>query len=390
MAFQSSIERGAEIGDGEITPDVVSQYFTDTYRLVLLAHERWQTAIRIIQVATAIGGVLLIATSIYLGYREAGAIDSTMIEPMGRELFLLLPGLLMLVIGSVPWLWKFGWELPAGLVALVTAAEMFFFQLGNWWFTIALFLGAVGAIVYGIYLRFKKRDPLQIADLEQKLDAYTDKVIAGLPQKVRLPLPVQFGQPGWQVLRCFPNGERCGLQDVLCKIGIDDKPRTSPVGVAAFELRPDTLAVLEAAVDLRTHQPLYALVQEFSYGDIVALSWSNDIVAEESRPTAAGRIAGMASAAAAAATGTAGAAADDQSAPRPRDRTMRHRMVLEIGLVSGRTVPIVFWDSGFLPRGSARGIPPRPITDPSAVSALWQQILERRAVAHHARSARPA
>jgi len=121
MAFQSSIERVVEAGDGEITPDVVSQYFTDTYRLVLLAHERWQTAIRIIQLATAVGGVLLIATSIYLGYREAGAIDSTMIEPMSRELFLLLPGLLMLAIGSVPWLWKFGWELPAGLVVLVTA-----------------------------------------------------------------------------------------------------------------------------------------------------------------------------------------------------------------------------------------------------------------------------
>jgi hypothetical protein len=64
---------------------------------------------------------------------------------------------------------------------------------------------------------------------------------------------------------------------------------------------------------------------------------------------------------------------------------MRHRMVLEIGLVSGRAVSIVFWDSGFLSRG-ARGMPPMPITDPSALSALWHQILERRAVARHGRS----
>jgi hypothetical protein len=385
MAFQSSIEHVAEVGDSEITPDVVSQYFTDTYRLVLMAHERWQTAIRIIQVATAIGGLLLIAAALYLGFREAGAIDGRLIEPMGRELFLLLPGLLMLLIGSVPWLWKFGWELPAGLVVLVTAAEMFFFQLGNLWFTAALFLGAIGAVVYGIYLRFEKRDPLQIADLEQKLDAYTDKVIAGLPQKVRLPVPMQFVRPGWQLSRCFPNGERCGSLEVLCKIGSDGKPRTNPAGVAAFELRPDTLAVFEAAVDLRTHQPLYALVQEFTYGDIAQLSWANDVVAEETRPTAAGRIAGMASAAAVAA-GTAAPTAEDQSMPRPRDRTMRHRMVLEIGLVSGRTVSIVFWDSAFLSRG-ARGMPPVPITDPSALSALWQQVLERRAVARHARTA---
>jgi hypothetical protein len=61
-------------------------------------------------------------------------------------------------------------------------------------------------------------------------------------------------------------------------------------------------------------------------------------------------------------------------------------MVLEIGLVSGRTVSIVFWDSAFLSRG-ARGMPPVPITDPSALSALWQQVLERRAVARHARTA---
>jgi hypothetical protein len=384
MAFQSSIEHVAEVDDGEINPDVVSQYFTDTYRLVLMAHERWQTAIRIIEVATALGGMLLIAVALYLGFREAGAIDSRVIEPMSRELFLLLPGLLMLLIGSVPWLWKFGWELPAGLVVLVTAAEMFFFQLGNLWFTAALLLGAVGAIVYGIYLRFKKRDPLQIADLEQKLDAYTDKVIAALPHKVRLPVPVQFGRPGWQLSRCFPNGERCGSLEVLCKIGSDGKPRTNPAGVAAFELRPDTLAVFEAAVDLRTHQPLYALAQEFTYGDIAQLSWANDVVAEEARPTAAGRIAGMASAAAVAA-GTAAPAAEEQPTPRPRDRTMRHRMVLEIGLVSGRTVSIVFWDSGSLSR-SARGMPPMPITDPSALSTLWQQILERRAEARHARS----
>jgi hypothetical protein len=324
----------------------------------------------------------LIAVALYLGFREAGAIDSRVIEPMSRELFLLLPGLLMLVIGSVPWLWKFGWELPAGLVVLVTAAEMFFFQLGNLWFTAALFLGAIGAIVYGIYLRFKKRDPLQIADLEHKLDAYTDKVIAALPHKARLPVPVQFGGPGWQLSRCFPNGERCGSLEVLCKIGSDGKPRTNPAGVAAFELRPDTLAVFEAAVDLRTHQPLYTLVQEFTYGDIAQLSWANDVVAEETRPTAAGRIAGMASAAAGAAAPTP----EDQPMPRPRDRTMRHRMVLEIGLVSGRTVSIVFWDSAFLSRG-ARGMPPVPITDPSALSALWQQVLERRAVARHARTA---
>ena len=388
MVFQSSVEPEAG-GEGEITPDVVSQYFTDTYRLVLLAHERWRTAIRIIQVATALCGLLLIGASFYLSFREVGAGGAGMIESMGRELFLLLPGLLMLVIGSISWLWKFGWELPAGLVVLVTAVEMFFFQLGNMWFTVALLLGAIGAIVYGIYLRFRKRDPLQIADLEQKLDAYTDRVIAGLPQKVQLPLPLQLSGPGWQMLRAFPNGERCGAVEVLCKIGTDGKPRTNPAGVAAFELRPDTLAVFEAAIDLRTHQPLYALAHEVPYGDIVALSWTNDVVAEEGRPSAAGRIAGMASAAAAVAAGSAaGQSADEQPAPRPRDRTMRHRMTLEIGLAGGRTVSIVFWDSGFLPRGLARGIPPLPISDPRAVGPLWQQILERRAA--HARAARTA
>jgi hypothetical protein len=382
MVVQPTIGPAAEVGDGEITPDVVSQYFTDTYRLILLAHERWRTAIWIIQVATSICGVLLIVASVYLGYREAGAIGSGMIEPMGRQLFLLLPGLLMLAIGSVAWLWKFGWELPAGLVALVTAAEMFFLQLGNVWFTVALFLGAIGAIVYGIHLRFKKRDPLQIADLEQKLDAYIDKVIAELPRKVRLPVPVEFASPGWQVLRAFPNGEHSGSPDVLCKIGSDGKPRTSPAGVAAFELKPDTLVVFEATVDLRTGQPLYARAEEFTYGDIVQVSWTNDAVVEDVKVTAAGRFAaGMASAAAAAAGGTATPAAEDQPMPRPRDRALRHRMVLEIALVNGRALPIAFWDSGYLSRGSVRSVAPIPVTDPSVVSKLWQQILERRAAA---------
>lgn len=384
MTSPASIGLPAEVGDDEITPDVVSQYFTDTYRLILLAHERWQTAIRIIQVLTIIGGVLLIAISVYLTVREAGSVYS-IAEPMGRRLFLLLPGLLMLVIGSIPWLWKFGWELPAGLVALVTAAEMFFFQLGNVWFTIALFLGAIGAIIYGIHLRFKKRDPLQIADLEQKLDAYTAKVIGQLPQKLQLPVPVQFGGSSWQVLRSFPKRERTGALDALCKIGIDGRPRTSPAGVAAFELRPDTLVVFEAAVDLRTHEPLYARVQEFPYSDIVALSWTSDAIIEEARPTAAGRIAGMASAAAAAASGATASPAEDQSTPRPRDRSVRNRTMLEIRLISGRAVSIVFWDSGLLTRAGARTPTPRPITDASAISGLWQQILQRQAAARRAR-----
>ncbi|HXF53652.1 MAG TPA: hypothetical protein VNK52_05960 [Hyphomicrobiaceae bacterium] len=387
MTFPSSIEHAAQADDGEITPDVVSQYFTDTYRLVLLAHERWRTAIRIIQVATAIGGMVLVGLSLYLGYREAGTIGGRMIESMGRELFLLLPGLLMLVIGAVPWLWKFGWELPAGLVVLVTAAEMFFFQLGNLWFTVALFLGAIGAVVYGIYLRFKKRDPLQIADLERKLDAYTDRVMAALPQKLRLPVAVGFGDRDWLLVRSFPNGERCGALEVLCRIGSDDKPRTNPAAIAAFRLQPETLAVFEAAVDLRTHQPLYTLVQEVAYTDIAQLSWVSDVTADDARSTAGSRIAGMASAAAAAAAGsTSTGGADDQVSPRPRDRMLNQRILLEIGLPGGRTISIVFWDSAVLSRG-ARGLPPVPITDPSVVGALWQQILERRALTRHARSA---
>jgi hypothetical protein len=75
---------------------------------------------------------------------------------------------------------------------------------------------------------------------------------------------------------------------------------------------------------------------------------------------------------------------EEQPMPRPRDRAVRNRVVLEIGLRNGRVLSIPFWDSGFLPRGSARGMAPIPVTDPGVVGRLWQQISERRAAARRA------
>jgi len=354
--------------EGAISRREVEQYFTGAYLGVLRAHQRWRTAIRTIQVLTIVFGAGLVAAAVYLSWGDPATFGPRLLQ----MLHLLLPGLLLCVIGALPWLWKFGWELPAGLVALVTAAEAFYFHIGHLGFSVVLLVCATAAIAYGIRLRIAgRKQPLDLQALETKLDGWTDELVRRTLARWAEELPPKAGSAqNERVLRSFPKPELSGSPDVLCRVGTDGKLRITPLGVVIFDLGPDSLLVYEGAIDLRREQVLYARAHEFRYGHIAGLHWFSDGVPEGTMSAAANMIVDRVT--------SPGA---DATQPKAREAAPRRRDRLEIQLAAGEGVSIVFRDSALLPRGRQAAPELQALEDRAHIRSLWTEIARRRQAA---------
>lgn len=348
---------GAAPPDEEINREIAAQYFSGAYSKKRMAWHRQRRVLELLRIAVVVLGLLICAGAVYLAWSEAGAADlNKLYAALGHRAFMLFTGALITVIGAAPWLWQFPWQLPMGVFALGMAVEMAVLDLGYRPLAIAMFLAAAGAIVYS-WLLPRARAPLEDKDLEPKLDRWIDTIVKKLVDKAELPVSGNLGSMGEHVLKSFPKRERSADAEVLCKIGQDNRPRVTPLGVAVFDLRPATMVVFEGAIDLRSEAVIYARVHEFRYDDIIALLWSRDAIAPP-RPAPAAAIPGA-------------ARARSQAASAPR-----HRDLLEIRLASGRSVSLVFSDSELLPPESVAKGGVKLIEDIGQIRRLWQEILD--------------
>lgn len=353
----------AETGETRITKEIAAQYFSGVYSMKRMAWHRLRRVIEMLRLAVIAFGLAICAAAFYVTWRETGTTDlNAFYAALSQRAFVLFTGALVAVIGAVPMLWRYHWQLPLGVFALGMAIEIFLLDLGYKLHASVMVVAALGVIVYS-YLRPRTAKPLEDKELEEKLDLWIEQTVPEVVRKANLPVGGNLAGSKAFVLKSFPKRDRSGNFEVLCRIGQNRRPRITPLGVAVFDLRPDSMVAFEGAVDLRSEAVVYARVHEFRYDDIVALLWTHDAVPSAKPPTPGAAMAGNAA------------------------RVVRHRDVLEIRLVSGRSVSLVFNDSELLPL--EKGKPANNvglIEEVDKIRALWDQILERQARARAGRA----
>lgn len=343
-------------GDPPFNEEMAAQYFSGLHTKKWIAWLKNRQIMTLLRLAAVVFGLAVIAATFYYTYAtletKLGDLNA-FYAALRQRLLPLFTGALIALIGAIPFLWR-SWQLPVGTFALGMALELFFLDLGDRALAAVLLVAALGAFVYFTVITRREKPPAPDEEIEKVLDRWVDTIVPEVVRKAGLPVSDSLANSRL-VLKSFPKRERTGTIEPVCRIGSDNRPRVTPLGIALFELRPDTLVAFEGAIDLPKKSLVYARVHEFRYEDIVALLWNRD--------------ASMSSARAAAGPAMAGAGA----------RATRHRDVLEIRLVSGRSVSLVFGDSDMLP------LPERPkekrkvemIESVRNISTLWDDILER-------------
>jgi len=342
----------------EINREIVSQYFTGDYVGVLRAHHRWRAITERARYVVGAAGLLFVALTVQDLWAQKGTLavwpmpDTVMVTPAGL-------GIILILAAAVPRLWSVGWELPAAVVLALTAIEIGFFNFGDRRIMILLMTLAMAGLLFGVYLRVsQRRRPLELAELEPRLDAWTNQLIARFIAGNRIPGRALSVADCRHVLRTFPKLERSGAPKVLGRIGSDGRARISPLGVGAFVFGAQTLTAIEGAIDLRTERVLYRRAHEFRLSDVVSIVWTSDTaegVRGAEAPVNAARLPGM---------GGAGGSA-----------TERHRDTLEIRLSNGRAVSLTLRDTAFFPSGAARGDDAGGVEDPERIRALWHDLI---------------
>lgn len=269
----------AQRDNGADEKSTIALYFADNGRGMMQAHQRWRSATLMARVLTVAFGLLLIALPTALAWRTAGTLTWSAVEAVANRPDLLIPGLSMVVVGLMPWIWRFGWELPAGLLLAIFAAELFFFQPDRPRMTVALAAFAFTAIVYGCYLRWQRGGaPGNIEDLEQRVDTATDKVLERAIGKALkdAPFPIEYAPGSWRVLKTIPDRSRLPVSRIQCLVGEKKQLRINPLGFAAFSFRDHALAIVQGAVDLTAEKVLFTHAEELSYSELQGLHWTQE------------------------------------------------------------------------------------------------------------------
>ncbi|MDX2287386.1 MAG: hypothetical protein NW217_01010 [Hyphomicrobiaceae bacterium] len=273
----------------------------------------------------------------------------------------LLPGALLLAVSLVNGLWSGGSLKAIAVILAIAAADIAIYGLAHNGIVYGLVGIAAVILAYHVYDRWRHPEPN--ANLESEIDAWIDAQFNGLiaAMKPALPVPAHRLDAITVRLRSFPKLHRLRGFAIDARVGLDGRPRISPVGLAAFSFGDDNVLVLEGAVDLWTGQPVYSRAHLFRYADIVALSWSTDASPPDDplHPMAPQHHADL-----------------EKAVRKDQGRNiMVRRDELQIRLKGQHTVTLVFRDSLVDKALSAK--PFKPITDIDNIRAVWEE-LERR------------
>ncbi len=197
-------------------------------------------------------------------------------------LVFLLPGLLLMVLSLFEALWSRGWPAPMFLAIAVATFDVFYFDTGPAWLIPLMIL--IAAMAFGAavlsYFYQQRQAPKSLADLEKEIDELTAIQFRDFVRDARAHLPIPAGRlegANTHYLKCFPKRHRLNMPDIIARVGTDKIPRVSPIGVCAFDLGENDVAVLEGAVDLKSGEAVYLTVHQFAYQDISAVIWGSDV-----------------------------------------------------------------------------------------------------------------
>lgn len=291
-------------------------------------------------------------------------------------LVFLLPGLLLMVISLVGGLWSRGWPAPMFLAIAIAAFDVFYFETGPaWLIPLMIFIAAlafVAALVSYFYQR--RQAPKSLADLEKEIDELTAVQFREFVRDARAHLPIpadRLDGNNTHYLRCFPKRDRLNVGDIVARIGTDAIPRVSPIGVCAFDLGENDVAVLEGAVDLKTGEAVYLTVHQFAYQDVSAVIWSSDVW-PKSHATRSDDVPKVSKSEAGQETGEA------RNANKPPVLRLEQFKIL---LKSTHAVEILFHDGALAGRLEDKDF--ERIEETDRIRAIWDALARKRSAAAH-------
>jgi hypothetical protein len=332
----------------------VAAYFDGVY-----ANRLRQRFVRGVPVLILLSASLLLAA---LSSAKDGELASSagIYQLFRQQSYLVVPALIALIIAMPLLNWLWGWEIPVGLCGFIVAMAVYGTSTAG--HKVAIALAAVSALAagYGIVRNIKRpRYRLDLQEFEPQLDRWTAKL---LEQHIALKdLPPASGETKTVLVRSFPKPDRASLSDVRVRAGEDGKTRVTPLAAVLLEFRPDTLAVIEGAIDLKTGKPVSTAAREFAYEDLIELIWLTNARSASAEFAAEG----------AAAPQAAGGALRALA----RSRRPRLRDMVELRLYSGRSISIVLRDTWPNPAAG-------PLEDQEKIRDIWKEVLLRQ---HHAR-----
>ncbi len=346
----------------EIAAETVSNYFD---RTLLYDSDRRRIINKLMKILLLVTAVCLMGWAIWSAWQERQVLGASFLHSLKRGLELAVPGITLAFVATLSFLWKRGWELPAGLAALCIAADVHFLGSTDERITVAIATCGAGVFLYGLYLNIRYADdPAELAEFEKKLDMWAEQLLRGHINTEDLPSSTETKI---LILRSLPKLDRANVLRLQVRLGKDDKTRSTPLGAVAFEFRPDTLAVVEGAIDLKTKQLLYKHAREFAYEDVIELIWMTN--------ARLGELPSMAD---------AGAAAETEKKKLRLSLSARRdlwsRDLLELRVFGVRNISILLRNTE-VKRGewrSRKGF----VEDRSKIQELWKEILMRQ---RHAR-----
>ncbi|MCH9806110.1 MAG: hypothetical protein K0U74_00090 [Alphaproteobacteria bacterium] len=345
----------------KLLADYFSRKYDETVRQHLAAEAttsftRW--------IIAAIGAALFAAP--FIKVIITAETDRQLIGQQEGQLF-LLPGFLLLLIAATTPIWRQGWMMPLALSIAVAALDLYVFKVGHVGIIYALLVLAAGVLLWDVRSFVgAKRKPKSVMEFEAQIDIWTERQLRNLITQARKDLPIDEGRLAGDdvvLLKSFPKADRLNKSDVLARIGTDNVPRMSPVGLAAFDFGPDDVLVFEGAVDLNTTKAVYMRVHQFAYRHIAAVSWSSDVWPPKVSAAIPQR---------AASGGDAARGGHGGTGPKADRASVLRRDELQIRLSSQHLVTLVFRDGSLSERLANR--PFERIEKMDRIKEVWGKL----------------
>lgn len=343
-------------------------YFSKVHDARYAADQMRKRTKRVTQVTMFLSGLVITAIPVTQTALTEAVDWQRMFEEEGLRF--ILPGMTLILLAITTPLWSNSWYRPLAIAMLAVAGTLKYFEIGH--NAVLIALGALGIVILSFDLWdwwIDRKDQKNVPTIEQEIDAWIKTRFEGFIKTARPSLPVAATRlENATILKSFPKIERLKHIATHARIGTDNKPRISPLGLAAFDFGNTHVLVFEGALDLIENNVVYARLHEFRYTDIVSMVWSSDAsppdeATQESKRKRAIPLA--------------------KSLPQQKKKSKKAHITrdkLEIRLANNTALSIVFRDNTI--HQNLANAPFEPIEELPEIRKVWERLREGKS-AHH-------